>query len=150
MLLMKDQPSKLALKMNQKFDIILVDDDDVYLFVATHIFKSLSRELSIESFTDGEQALTFFKECAQFQYDTPDVLLLDINMPFLDGWSFLNEYEKLKPGLKSKVHIYLVTSSNRERDRQRANQYKDLESYIVKPVSRSKLKKVLADVYNYL
>ncbi len=106
--------------MKGKYDILLVDDDDVYLFIAKHIFKKLSENLNVESFTDGEQALNFFKDCVKYNHNTPDVLLLDINMPYLDGWGFLEEYEKLRPNLNEKINVYLVTSSDQECDRERA------------------------------
>ena len=129
-------------------DILLVDDDEVYLFVASHIFKSLSGTLTVECCTDGEQAINVFKDCIASDFKIPDLVLLDINMPFLDGWGFLEEYKKLKPKLQQKSQIYLVTSSNQEEDRERAKQYEEVEDYVVKPISRDKLKELLLEVYN--
>ncbi|MAW94428.1 MULTISPECIES: response regulator [unclassified Leeuwenhoekiella] len=132
----------------KKSDVLIVDDDDVYLYVASHILKGLSQNLSVECCTDGEQAINLFKDRLESNIRTPDLVLLDINMPYLDGWGFLEEYRKLKPELYKESQIYLVTSSNQDDDLERARQYEELKDYIVKPVSRDKLLQILTEVYN--
>ncbi len=135
--------------MKTNSNILIVDDDDVYLFLATHILEKIATDLVVETLPDGEQAVNYFKKCIALKMKAPEVLLLDLNMPFLDGWGFLDEYKKLRPNLNSKVYIYIVTSSNRQKDIDRAKEYEDLENYIVKPVSKEKLKDILVEVYNH-
>ncbi|AYN68699.1 response regulator [Euzebyella marina] len=131
----------------RKANILLVDDDEIYLYLTERLLDGISENLAVNSFTDGEKALDYIKNCANEQTEMPGVILLDVNMPFLDGWGFLKEFRELKPKINDKVHIYLVTSSERERDKERAKEFKELTGYVVKPVSEDNLVEILTEVY---
>ncbi|SHJ27148.1 response regulator [Pseudozobellia thermophila] len=131
----------------KKASILLVDDDEIYLYLTERLIDGISDNLTVKSFTDGEQALNYIGECIKEQVEMPGVILLDVNMPFLDGWGFLKEFRKLKGKITDKVHIYLVTSSERERDKERAKEFEELTGYVVKPVSEDKLVEILTAVY---
>jgi Response regulator containing a CheY-like receiver domain and an HTH DNA-binding domain len=129
----------------------LVDDDEVYLYVTKKILNKLSDELMVNSFTDGEQAIEFIGGCVKQKETLPDVILLDINMPFLDGWGFLAEFKKLKPQLPNEhVNIFMVTSSNDSNDLKRAQEFEELTGYVVKPVYEDKLIEILTGVFDSL
>ena len=81
----------------KKSNILLVDDDEIYLFVTKKLLNSLSDDLIVNSFTDGEQALEYVHLCLSENVNLPEIILLDINMPYLDGWGFLSEFKKIKP-----------------------------------------------------
>lgn len=128
---------------------MLVDDDEVYLFVIKRIIGTLDNDLLVNSFTDGEQAIAYIKLCLEEDVSLPDIILLDINMPYLDGWGFLSEFKNLKPQLDSRtVTIFMVTSSNSPQDMERAQEFEELSGYVVKPISEDKMKEILNDVYN--
>lgn len=128
---------------------MLVDDDEVYLFVIKRIIGTLDNDLLVNSFTDGEQAIAYIKLCLEEDVSLPDIILLDINMPYLDGWGFLSEFKNLKPQLDSPtVTIFMVTSSNSPQDMERAQEFEELSGYVVKPISEDKMKEILNDVYN--
>lgn len=129
-------------------NIVLVDDDEVYLFIATKILKLLSKKLSVQTFTDGERAMDFIKRKAGVPDPLPEVILLDINMPYMDGWGFLREFQKLRPNITKEVQIYLVTSSENPDEKRRADEFGLLTGYIVKPISKNKLKSILTEVYD--
>lgn len=133
----------------KKPSILLVDDDEVYLFVTKKILNNLSDDLIINSFTDGEQAIEYIDLCIKENVDLPEVILLDINMPFMDGWGFLAEFKKIKPKLTEKnVNIFMVTSSNDPNDMKKAQDFEEITGYIVKPVFENKLADILTEVYN--
>ncbi|WP_044402170.1 response regulator [Lacinutrix sp. Hel_I_90] len=131
----------------KKSNILLVDDDKVYLFIMNKIISALSSELEVSSFTDGEQAVKFLERCTEEDIKLPEVIFLDINMPFLDGWGFLAEFKKLKSKIHKKINIYMVSSSSREEDVQRAAQFKELTGYVVKPIEEDKLVEIFTKIY---
>lgn len=129
--------------------ILLVDDDEVYLFVTKKILNNMSDKLVINTFTDGEQAIEYIDLCLNENVELPEVILLDINMPFLDGWGFLAEFKKLKPKLMHEnVNIFMVTSSNDPSDLKKAQDFEEITGYIVKPVFEDKMEEILKEVYN--
>jgi CheY-like chemotaxis protein len=73
----------------------------------------------------------------------PDVILLDLYMPEMDGWAFLNEYSTIKDQLLKKIDVYIISSSNHPRDLDRAESFQDVKEYLVKPVTIDVLKKVV-------
>lgn len=132
----------------KKNSILLVDDDEVYLFVTEKILNKLSEDIVVNSFTDGEKAIEYVKLCLDENIKLPQVILLDINMPFLDGWGFLAEFKKMKSALPNQnVNIFMVTSSNDSSDLKRAQEFEELTGYVVKPVFEDKLVEILTDVY---
>lgn len=131
----------------KKASILLVDDDEIYLYLTERLIDGISENLTVKSYTDGEKALDYVTNCVNEKTELPGVILLDVNMPFLDGWGFLREFKELKNKINDKVHIYLVTSSERERDKVRAQEFEELTGYVVKPVSEDKLVEILNEVY---
>ncbi|WP_293294759.1 response regulator [Allomuricauda sp.] len=133
----------------KKSSILLVDDDEIYLFVTKKLLNSLSNDLIVNSFTDGEQALEYVHVCLSENVNLPEIILLDINMPYLDGWGFLSEFKKIKPKLEDqKVKIFMVTSSNSEEDIKKAKEFEEITGYVVKPIYEDKLKDILTEVFN--
>ncbi len=130
-----------------KGNVLIVDDDEIYLYLMKRILKGLSNGMEIHTSTDGEQAIDFIKKCNAEKKLAPKIILLDVNMPFLDGWGFLEEFKKLKINFEDKIHIYLVTSSELPVDKKRAKEYKELNGYIVKPISEEKLSGMLKEVF---
>ena len=76
----------------------------------------------------------------------PDVILLDLNMPVMDGSDFLERYLMLEPRIGKKIHIYIVTSSVDPVDVERANRINAVTDYFVKPLTRDKLVSILESI----
>ncbi|TLP76791.1 response regulator [Maribacter sp. ACAM166] len=134
--------------MKAKSNILLVDDDTLYLYLMEHTIKQLTETLKVDTFTDGEQAVEFITKCTEENVELPDVIFLDINMPFLDGWGFLAEFKKLKTKIENNVNIYMVTSSMRDSDRKRAAEFEELSGYVIKPVNKVQLKEIFTKIYH--
>lgn len=130
-----------------KSNILLVDDDEVYLFLMNKIIKELTTELKVTSLLDGEEAIEYLSKCTDKNIDAPEVIFLDINMPFLDGWGFLEEFKKLKPKIQNNVNIYMVSSSNMQHDIDKASEFEELTGYVVKPLKEDKLIEIFTDIY---
>lgn len=122
--------------------VALVDDDPIY----TNAFKNLLVPWQIANpflfFTNGKDALDFMqvKEVSAL----PDILLLDLNMPMMNGWQFLENYLKLESKIEKKISIYLVSSSIWEDDLLRARKNLLVKEFISKPIFKDKLLQILA------
>jgi CheY-like chemotaxis protein len=116
--------------------IALVDDDSIFQLIATRTIKSASITDRILQFNNGAEALKYLEMNFEEADRLPDILLLDINMPYVDGWMFLEDFEKLQPKLSKNVAIYMVSSSIDPEDINRARQNKLITDYLVKPVSK--------------
>ena len=77
-----------------------------------------------------------------------DVILMDINMPIMDGWQFLDEFIRIKT--KKTINVYIVSSSVNPSDIERAKTYNMVSNYIVKPISREKLYSITEEVFSKL
>ena len=119
--------------------VCIVDDDDVYQFTVKYEIERTDLVGEIKSFSDGEQAIHFLKQAAHSPALLPDILFLDINMPIMDGWDFLEEFAQLNPSLDKKVIIYMVSSSINQKDVDRAKKINEVTDYIIKPINREKL-----------
>ena len=76
----------------------------------------------------------------------PDIIFLDINMPVMDGWEFLEAYRAIEEKLPDTISIYLVSSSVDKNDIMRSRQFKYVTDYLVKPVYKEKFSQVLLSV----
>ena len=97
--------------MNTHYNICVIDDDDIYQFTIVRILKSLKIDKKMLLFSDGEEALEFMVDNLHNNDELPDIIFLDINMPIMDGFQFMEEYVKIKPELNKKITIYMVSSS---------------------------------------
>jgi CheY-like chemotaxis protein len=131
--------------MDNKPQIIaLVDDDKVFQLTASRTIKAANLTDRILQFENGEEALAFLKLHAGDSDSLPDVIFLDINMPFVDGWMFLDDYAHLKENLTKQIRIYMVSSSIDPRDIDRAKRNVNVREYVIKPVSREKFEELLS------
>lgn len=89
-------------------------------------------KVDIIDFTSPEEGLSYIETTP-----TPNqthYILLDINMPTMTGWEFLDEYEKLTPGVKQNYTVYILSSSIDERDMERARNNSNVKGYLIKPL----------------
>ncbi|MVN21515.1 response regulator [Mucilaginibacter arboris] len=121
--------------------IAVVDDDPIYINALKNLLSSWQVANPFLFFTSGKEALDFLlvKEALAL----PDVLLLDLNMPLMNGWKFLENLEPVLPQLQKKINIYLVSSSIWEEDLKRAKKNKLIKEFITKPVFKEKLLEIL-------
>jgi two-component system, chemotaxis family, chemotaxis protein CheY len=123
--------------------VALVDDDKIFQFTASKTISALEITDKILQFDNGEEALKYLVSNAGIEESLPDYIFLDINMPFVDGWMFLQDFAGLSQNLTKKISIYMVSSSIDPRDIQRARSIPEVTEYITKPVSREKFLELL-------
>ncbi len=133
--------------MSQREPIVaLVDDDKIFQFTASRTIRTLNLTDKILQFENGEEALKYLADNASNGDNLPDCILLDINMPVVDGWMFLEDYSGLKSNLAKEISIYMVSSSIDPGDIRRAESIPDVVEYVVKPVSREKFMELVRRV----
>ncbi|RFZ85943.1 response regulator [Mucilaginibacter terrenus] len=122
--------------MDNKIDIAcVIDDDEIYTFTVKRIINRAEIANKTIFFHNGKAALDFFTDNASRVEELPDVILLDINMPVLDGWQFLDGFVKLIPKFGKKITVYIVSSSIDEEDYARARKISAVSDFIVKPLT---------------
>lgn len=129
--------------MTKPFIICIVDDDDIYKFTITKTIERHKLARKILMFADGEEAMDFMIDNVANHHNLPDIIFLDINMPIMDGFQFMEEFIKLKPRVGKKVTIYMVTSSVDPVDLERANQISEISDYIIKPINPEQLSAIV-------
>lgn len=125
--------------------ICIIDDDDIYQFTVRKFLSSKHVAKRLQFFENGKEAIEHFRTFSESADELADVILLDINMPIMDGWGFLKEYSRIKDELVKKTHIFMVSSSIDEADIARAKQISELSGYYVKPINEEQLISILAN-----
>ncbi len=127
----------------------LVDDDALSNYVNGLIIKTEHFARKIVTFTRVSEALAALDPASrQLEYELPDVIFLDMEMPGLDGWDFLKAFEKLPHHVKDKSRLYMLSSSINEADAKKARQYEYLNDFISKPLTREGLGAIASTLFN--
>ena len=125
----------------KKFESVwIVDDDNIHQFFATKSLNHLKITNHILPFLDGDLALNMIQKMIADKEELPDVIFLDINMPKMDGWEFMDEFSKMAGGITKKILIFIVSSSIADADRDRAKSYPSVTDFLIKPILPDTLK----------
>lgn len=123
--------------------IFLIDDDAIQLKVSSKMIERVIPIRKIVSFPGADVALDFIQEHRADPDQLPDIILLDLNMPEMSGWDFLDSFEGIRESLPKKVRIHILSSSQDEKDIQRSRNYESIRGYLVKPLTREKILSLL-------
>lgn len=121
----------------------IIDDDPIFVFATKRIMSIANFCDSFLIFNNGEEALESLYALMTTKEELPAIILLDVNMPVMDGWQFLDKLTEYK--IPETITIYVVTSSINPDDLSRAKKYKQVSNYIVKPVTVDKLCEILKE-----
>lgn len=119
--------------------IAIVDDDKIFHMMAVRLMQLTNVSDRFLTFINGREAIEYLENNLNHDAQIPDILFLDINMPIVDGWAFLEKYDKIHGRLAKEVKIYMVSSSIDPRDTDRAKENVHVLDYISKPVSKEHL-----------
>ncbi|KAA9345607.1 response regulator [Adhaeribacter soli] len=113
-------------------NVFLIDDDELSTFLTRHwlVREGLCEE--VQTFISAEEALTSLEQCPD--YLLPQVIFLDLNMPVMSGWEFLDALSPQAARLKSRTQIYILTSSLDLNDEMRSKDYDLVAAFIHKPI----------------
>lgn len=129
-----------------KVKVLLVDDDTIYQYIACKTLEATGLTNKIVTCTNGQEAYKFLETNMNDQDELPDVILLDVNMPVMNGWEFLHAFKNLHSPFLKDIRIFLVTSSVNDADINYSQQFSNVQDYIVKPLVKEKLSRVLNSV----
>src|SRR5690606_39581165 len=127
-------------------NLLLIDDDEIFTFLTKRTIEETNLVEKIKIFGNGQDALEFLERAIAHKEPLPDIIFLDINMPILDGWGFLEEFISIKPFLGKKVMIFLVSTSISPHDIERAHNISEVSAYIIKPLTKEKFLNILNNI----
>lgn len=121
----------------------IIDDDPIFTYGLKKMISLTNFCRNVLCFDNGEKALINLRSVAHSMESLPDVILLDLNMPIVDGWQFLDAFTELE--LPRNIRIYIASSSIDIVDHTKAKQYKGISDFLVKPLKKSDLHAILVD-----
>lgn len=127
----------------KKKAIWLIDDDPIYKIVMKKIIDKLGLLDSTTTFSNGKEALTAFELAIQNQNGIPDLILLDIEMPIMDGWEFMYEIQNIDKENIKNTQIYICSSSIASDDKDQAQKNCLISGYMSKPIKIEDLSLIL-------
>jgi len=130
--------------------ILLIDDDTATNFIHRKIVENSSIQADIKAITSAKEALDYLNCSGKYANEdeglTAGVIFLDINMPGMNGWDFMEEYKKLDEKKRARIVVVMVTTSLNPDDRATAARFKDIATYLSKPLSAAAVARI-ADQY---
>ena len=121
----------------------VIDDDSIARLMSEIMIFNYKIAKKTVTFENGKAALDYFKLFKDKPDMLPEFILLDINMPVLNGWKFIERFARLAPDLSRKVVIYLVSASLDPNDHHRASALEMISGFIIKPVNKTALEQVV-------
>ena len=115
--------------------IWVIDDDIIYKTIMKKIIQKSEKFSKTLTFSNGEEGINALKSLQKNNEQLPDIILLDIDMPVMDGWGFMSEIELLIPLLQCSIPIYISSSSIAIEDKLRAKNNPNILGYMSKPIS---------------
>jgi CheY-like chemotaxis protein len=119
----------------------IVDDDPIFYFILKKLLSKMDNFKEIKNLKNGHVALCDLKEKFENKEEFPNIIFLDLNMPVLDGWQFLDELEKLP--FKEDLTIYIISSTIDSNEINSCKKYNSVMNFIQKPTSESDLRSIL-------
>jgi CheY-like chemotaxis protein len=121
----------------------IIDDDPMASFYIKRLAELGELASIITIYDKAQWAINYLLHHKTSIEHLPDVILLDIYMPELDGWGFLEEYQKIKDQLTKSIDIYIISSSGHSKDVNKAKGFEEVKAYIQKPVTKERLLQLL-------
>ena len=122
--------------------VSVIDDDDLFQFIIKKLIQATENIDAILPFRNGQEAFDYFLENKVHADLLPDLVFLDLDMPVMNGWQFLEQFIKTTFA-KRQIAIYICTVSINPRDREIYKHFSSLSGYLIKPITKEEIKDIL-------
>jgi CheY-like chemotaxis protein len=122
--------------------VLIVDDDHVNNFICENIILKTGFSKNVTSFSNAEDSLIYLRKLQSESENPPDLIFLDINMPDINGWAYLEEFKKLKGSKTGEIPIIMLSSSIYKDDKSRSLSYDSVVDFVSKPISKTVLENI--------
>ncbi len=129
--------------MNTIESICIIDDDPIFIYGAKRMLKEAGFCNNSQVYDNGNDALAGLIEMAEQTSTLPSIIFLDLNMPIMNGWDFLDEFVKLENYDPQHTAIYVISSSVDPRDLIRIKETSVISDYILKPLTADDIQNIL-------
>ena len=124
----------------------IIDDDPIAIYGIKKSMKEIDFCDTVLIYKNGQDAIDGLNSMVEDGIKLPSIILLDLNMPIMDGWEFLDDFLKIPNCNTKQVTIYIISSSIDPRDIIKAKDYSLVSNYILKPIKSVDLVKLLSDI----
>jgi response regulator RpfG family c-di-GMP phosphodiesterase len=114
--------------------VMVIDDNKIDRMLLEHMLLSMNYAKEVMSFEEPKKALDYLRN--KHIIKIPEIIFLDLNLPIMNGYEFLNAFKYLPKEITSGIKVILVTSSSDERDIQKSSEYSRVIQYIIKPIKK--------------
>ncbi|MGV3539939.1 MAG: response regulator [Rufibacter sp.] len=122
--------------MSQYQKVFLIDDDEIHNFLCESVIRNQKFAASVSSFLWAEEALEALSRIvAEAPHQFPEIIFLDINMPGMDGWEFIEEYRKLPESLTQSCLLFVLSSAVDKNDISHARNLSEVADFFSKPLT---------------
>lgn len=128
--------------MSKINSILLIDDDQINNFINKRIIGKLEITDNVSIASNGEEALDYIQKYCKKSGNCPELIFLDINMPVMNGFEFLNEFKNIDLNNKNQVKIIVLTTSSNPGDMQKLKQY-SIKGFLNKPLTEKKILEII-------
>ena len=126
--------------------VLLIDDNGATNFIHTKFLTKAEAAKEVVAFQKGQLALDYLEDTAN---TLPDLIFVDINMPTMDAWEFLELFKELKRADKDQIKIILLTTSLSPQDEVKIDRLTNVEAIMLKPLNVQQMHKILKDHFNW-
>jgi len=126
--------------------VLIIDDDKIFQFILKKRIENINDSIEILTAENGHEAIALFESMLAEQQPLPQDVFIDLNMPVIDGWQFLDEIEKLIPDIANKVNIYVCSTSIAPDDKVRALGYNIVKDFLIKDIADEDLVRIIYEL----
>ncbi|RZK56522.1 MAG: response regulator [Pedobacter sp.] len=128
--------------LDSKINLLVIDDDDINIFIIKKIVEKTGYDIDMVAKSNGQLAIDYVNDTLANNVDKfPNLILIDINMPVMNGWEFVEAYSTISGTPES--DLYILSSSVYENDIEKTKSYSNVNGFISKPLSIERLTELL-------